>query len=291
MQNALLARCYGRRWTSSRRVFAFQLGAAVKPSAIGSDKAEGLIKLARNLTENGYAYLVVDSERVSEDPSVEDVSAVLEACRVEGLCTPVFTVPVRRGDFRARFQAILKTMSNEGYGGLCLVAGNPAYLSGDELRIRAGPLILNAASHFREKAKNLPLFVGSENMVKTSRMAAQLYKATPLALLGPNLHKELALLSDGDGNFGVYTPFYVGEGCREAWEKLAAYIRRRNTGLGLEEAFRAYGLYGDFAYILERLRYLGHISVRWVVGYPLVPSEEQLALFAKVFGLSQGVRL
>ncbi len=269
-------------------MFAFQLGAAVKPSTLGSDKAEALVKLAKTLTKQGYTYLLVDSEREGNDPSCEDISAVVQLCKAEGLCTPVFTLPVRRRDFRNRFQAVFKSLADEGFGGLCLVAGNPAYLSRDELRVKAGPLILEAASRFREKAKDLTLFVGSENMLKISRVAARLYKAIPLALLGPKLEEEREILSASNGNLGVYVPYYVGEGCRDAWERLSAYVKRRNTNLRLEEAVHAYGLYGDLKYITGRIKYLEKISVGQVFGYPLVPSEQQLALFASVFEHSLG---
>ncbi len=269
-------------------MFAFQLGAAVKPSTLGSDKAEALVKLAESLSKLGYTYLVVDSEGEDDDPLCEDVSAVVEVCKKEGFCTPVFTLPVRRRDFRERFHAVLKSLADEGFGGLCLVAGNPAYLSEDELRVKARPLIMEAASRFREKAKDLTLFVGSENMLKTSRVAAQLYKAIPLMLLGPRLEEERAVVSAVNGGFGVYVPFYVGGGCRDAWERLAAYVRRRNTDLSLEKAVHAYGLYGDLTYISSRIKYLERISVGQVIGYPLVPSEQQLALFASVFELSLG---
>ncbi len=264
-------------------MFAFQLGAAVKPSTLGLGKAEALVKLAKTLSKQGYTYLLVDSEREGNDPSREDISEVVRFCKAEGLCTPVFTLPVRRRDFRDRFQAVLKSLAEEGFGGLCLVAGNPAYLSEDELRVKAGPMILEAASRFREKAKDLTLFVGSENMLKISHVAARLYKAIPLALLGPKLEEEKEMLSASNGGFGIYVPYYVGEGCRDAWERLAAYVKRRNTNLSVEKAVHAYGLYGDLTYITERIKYLEKISVGQVFGYPLVPSEQQLALFASVF--------
>lgn len=63
-------------------MFAFQLGAAVKPSTLGSDKAEALVKLAESLSKLGYTYLLVDSEGEDDDPSCEDVSAVVEVCKL-----------------------------------------------------------------------------------------------------------------------------------------------------------------------------------------------------------------
>ncbi|MEM4287314.1 MAG: hypothetical protein QXV97_00715 [Candidatus Caldarchaeum sp.] len=273
--------CGGGRWTSSRKVVVFQLGAAVKPSLLNENRRDKLLRLIQLLNGLQYSYLVVDSERSADDLSISDYSMLAEVCGQRSTCTPILTIPVRRSDFHERFSEFLEVVSQHGVGGVCFVAGNPAYLDEHELRVRPGRLILDASAAFRGVAPHLPLMVGSEKIVKTALKASQLYHAWPLILLNPGLHEELKLY---DGlTAGVYAPFHISETLeRDVSDRLQAYISRRKTSLGFWEAVEAFSLAGGLWKIRQRVSRISEIGVDVLVGYPLDLSGEQLRRFAKV---------
>ncbi|MEM4415891.1 MAG: hypothetical protein QXH32_08020, partial [Candidatus Caldarchaeum sp.] len=119
---------------------AFQLGAAFKPSLLGENKLETLIFYAKVLTRLGYRYLVVDSERAVDDLSLKGFEQLVSVCKLLGFPEPVITVPVRRADCWERLDTVVDVVSQEGFGGVCLVAGNSAYLTPEEKSQKAGSL-------------------------------------------------------------------------------------------------------------------------------------------------------
>ncbi|MEM2237213.1 MAG: hypothetical protein QXR26_00685 [Candidatus Caldarchaeum sp.] len=273
----------GRRWTFSRRVDVFQLGAAVKPSILNERKLEKLFHLLKTLDNLGYSYLVLDSEKSVDDLSISDYDMILRWCRELFHCMPILTIPVRRGDFADRFKEFLEVVSQHGVGGVCLVAGNPAYLNEDGLRVKPGKPILEASADFRAVAGELPLMVGSENLVKTAAKASKLYRATPLVLMNPNLYQELKLYQ-GDGvQKGVYAPFHIAETMDgEVKEKLQAYVSRRRVSMGFWDAVEAFSMTGGLHKIRQKVSRMSESGVDVLVGYPLDLCREQLSRFAKV---------
>ncbi|MCS6769702.1 MAG: hypothetical protein NZ570_04625 [Candidatus Caldarchaeum sp.] len=256
----------------------FQLGIAVKPSTLDGDEIGTLTKLAATMTEHGYYFLVIDSETAKQDISVNAYERLLE-CSDRSLCTPVLTIPVRRGDFYERFEDFLEVVSGAGRGGVCLVAGNPAYLDEEERKNHAASMIIKAAEAVRRRAGNCILMVGTERMTKTAVKASYLYGASPLILLSPTTFDEIKKY---DTCRGVYTPFYLGASMpAEVLQRLQGYVARRASGLRFEEAVDHFCLKGGLEEVSNRLAVIQTKGADLLVGYPLNLNTNQIELLAK----------
>ncbi|MEM0384419.1 MAG: hypothetical protein QXI02_02785 [Candidatus Caldarchaeum sp.] len=266
----------GWRWTSSRRVDVFHLGLAVKPSNLRGDKFQALEALSKLLKKHGYSALVIDSETADQDIKLSDYARLVHRCVEYSLCTPVLTIPVRRHDFHCRLEEFMSVLDSTDGCGVCLVAGNRAYLDEDERRIAAGPLVLKACEMVRRIRRCL-LMVGTERMEKTASKAACMYGASPFILLNPALSEELGRY---DTAVGVYAPFYIGnEIAEEALDRMKAYVTRRAASTSLEEAVNHFCLMGGLDEVSQRVS-LACNGVNLLVGYPLALEERQIALFA-----------
>ncbi|MEM4328446.1 MAG: hypothetical protein QXX19_00920 [Candidatus Caldarchaeum sp.] len=256
----------------------FHLGLAVKPSNLRGDKLQALESVSKLLKKHGYSVLVIDSETADQDPKVSDYAKLVNRCVEYSLCIPVLTIPVRRHDFHSRMEEFISVVDETDCCGVCLVAGNRAYLDEDEIRTAAGPLVLKACETIRRRRRCL-LMVGTERMEKTAYKAAYLYGASPLILLNPTLFEDLRRYDTG---VGVYAPFYIGHDINDdALDRMRAYVARRSASTFFEEAVNHFCLKGGLDEVSQRIS-MALDGVNLLVGYPLAFEERQISLFASL---------
>jgi hypothetical protein len=267
-------------------VAIFHSGIAVKPSHLGAgprEKLNFLLELSGRLSREGLSTLVIDSEREKDDITTSTFSELVEKTVYLNV-TPVFTIPVRRADFKDRLNEAVGIVGCVG-GGVCLVAGNPAYLDEDERRVKAGRLILEAAEMLRARAPKSPLLVGTEKMVNPALEAARRFGAIPFTLYGVADGFELSHLVRISGiPVAVYTPYFIGSSLTgEVLDVLRGYVSRRGysidrMAIGLERLTLAGGA-DEIRKKIKRLRMSG---VGMLIGYPARLSPEQISALAKV---------
>ncbi|MEM0349232.1 MAG: hypothetical protein QXE96_04035 [Candidatus Caldarchaeum sp.] len=267
---------------------AFQLGAAFKPSLLGDNKLDTAIFYAKVLARLGYRYLVLDSERAVDDLSLRDFEELVSVCKLLGFPEPVITIPVRRGDCWERLGAVVDVVSRDGFGGVCLVAGNSAYLTREEASQKPGKLLLEAAEVFRRKCRFNLLMVGTERVEKTAAKIAANHRAIPVMLMTPNIVEETRLYSHNGLRRAVYVPYYFGEELpRDVAEKVHAYVSRRVGDKNVDETWRQFVYTGPLNEFTQLLRDLSANNIDVFIGYPLDKRVKQLTALSKaVTGLS-----
>jgi len=93
------------------------------------------------------------------------------------------TVPVRRSDYEERIREFVESLAGSSRAGLCIVAGNPHYLSEEEAARRAGPLLMEAAALSRARLGDLPIMVGTENVESAALKCCMRHRCMPFFLL------------------------------------------------------------------------------------------------------------
>ncbi len=269
----------------------FHKGIAVKPSLLGltsQERRTGLFRLYSAALLSGIDLFVIDSERMSDDFSVSIIAELFElADEVEGPVV-VPTVPVRRSDFDGRMRELLECLSGVERGGLCLVAGNPHYLSVEEAGRRAGLLLMEAVGYARSRLGDGLIMVGTENVESVALRCCLRYRCLPFFLLDEGVvEMALSFRSVLDVPVAVYVPFFIGDGLtREAYDALLAYASRRRrmsrlvaSNCSVDEALSRFMLVGDGSVVGERLRELWIGGFDVVVGFPACRAERQVYLF------------
>ncbi|MEM3031433.1 MAG: hypothetical protein QW756_00850 [Nitrososphaerota archaeon] len=228
----------------------------------------------------GLGLLVVDSERGEDDLEPESFSHLLRAAEGSGV-TPVITVPVRRRDFWNRLAKVCGVVRRWG-GGICLVAGNPEYLDGDEVSVRAGGSIVRAAVCVREDGLDCMMLVGTENLVGPAVEAARKARAIPFTLLSERVTAEITRLKSMTGGpVAVYAPFYVGDDTDGALRVLQGYVRRRGYSMArVVEGVEKLAMVGELVRVSSRVGDLRRCGATYVVGFPAQLDFTQITAFA-----------
>lgn len=264
----------------------FQGGIALKPSSLGSsqwEKLENLQQILYDLDRSGLSHLIIDSERAEDDIPPKAFSKLLETVD-DGGVRPVLTLPVRRCDFGVRLESVLELISSFDGCGICLVAGNPAYLNPDERGRRAGRPLVEAAVRIRERSESVLLLVGTEHLEGPAIIAARKAGAIPFTLLNPDIYDELSRLKHLTGlQPAVYTPFYIGQDLGgNVWRVLAGYVGRRGYSHDrLAEGLDKLTLVGELDRICGRIKSLIDGGAGLVVGFPALPDKRQIKLFTR----------
>ncbi|MDJ0270615.1 MAG: hypothetical protein NXY59_08750 [Aigarchaeota archaeon] len=273
---------------------AFHKGKATKPSSLKSP--QDILSVHRLLAPYGFSIHVIDSEKMGDDIPLHVFDSLLRYDEENGGgLISVLTLPVRRCDFEERFQGVLEILRSHESGGLCLVAGNPAYLSEDEARRLAGRLLIDAVKRAKEVLGDRLIMVGSENMVAPAIEAARRFRAIPFALLNGADDYEIRLLSkEAAIPVAVYAPFYIGKTLGgDAETRLTAYALRRRklrsdaapsanpAGMTSIELVEQVALVGDKQRVRTRVMRLADSGAGVVVGFPASSDEEQLRLFSE----------
>ena len=275
----------------------FHRGRATKPSLLAPRAEERLAPLLYRqdaARETGCSLHVIDSERASDDISLSDYARLLEYAEELGDGpVAVLTLPVRRSDFEERFREALEILSGHGRGGLCLVAGNPAYLSEDEASRPPGRMLLESAARARERMGDGLLMMGTENVRRYAAEAARKWRLTPFILLDRLVEEEVRWFSRlSPAPIAIYAPLMLGERADPAAEeKLLAYALRRKR---IQELLRNgearpdprglishVALLGSLDGAARRLRQLREAGASMIVGLPLGDERVQLEMLRR----------
>ncbi len=259
----------------------------MKASVLGSTEQEKLRRILHLYgvsAELGLDHFVLDSERSSDDLSVRSLAdLVRRADEVDGPRV-VITLPVRRSDFSERLRDVMRLLSRSDRASICLVAGNPAYLTEEERRRSAGELLASATELVvRELGPDAEVFVGTEKVEKTVEALCQRLDVIPFFLLDRR-SPELLLRFRSNGNrLAVYVPFAVGQRRDDVMPLLFPYVERRMRALKLSgspsdhvDRFCVIGTPHD---VSRRLRTVA-AQYDIMIGYPAVPDSEQLRFWS-----------
>ncbi|GBC71421.1 hypothetical protein HRbin02_01202 [Candidatus Calditenuaceae archaeon HR02] len=264
---------------------------ALKPSMLGLSrkaKRRELIRIVESASSIGFDVIVLDSERAVDDLQPVDVEAVAKFSEEIGGPAIVPTVPVRRGDFNSLLPGYLEILSRRDSMGLCIVAGNPAYLSADEASVRPGRLLWSACMAAEKVLNGRLMLLGTENVEKVSRQICGSISCIPFLLLDEGVEEVRRFADSPKRGVAVYAPFYIGDGVvGEAERVLVSYARRRKRlvealgggSLGLREALRV-SIVGSVGEAAERVACLVSSGVRLLIGFPAKLSTTQLERLA-----------
>jgi hypothetical protein len=196
----------------------------------------------------------------------------------------VITLPVRRSDFPDRLKDVMRLLSRSERASLCLVAGNPAYLTEEERKLSAGGLLASAVKRvIGELGPETEIFVGTERVEKVvARLCAE-HNVVPFLLLDDHSPELLARLRPNSNRLAVYVPFAVGPRREEAIPALLPYVERRMRALRLSgrptDHLDRFCVVGNQHEISSRLT---HLSRQYdvVIGYPANPDPEQIKFWS-----------
>lgn len=234
---------------------------------------------------------MVDSERSVDDLRPSQIDAVLELSDSLGGPLVVPTVPVRRCDADALLEEYLRLLQRRENLGLCVVAGNPAYLSSEDASKRPGRLLWRACRLAADSLGGRLLLLGTESVESVSARICSSLAATPFLLLDLSAGEEVEAFSKASGRpVAVYAPFYIGDGLPEpALGTVVSYASRRKRLLassgdgrvGPGEALRV-SLVGGVEEVLGRVAELAARGAGLLVGFPALLSREQVESFARL---------
>ncbi len=236
------------------------------------------------MAELGLDLFVLDSERASDDLSVQSLGELVR--RADEVAGPrvVVTLPVRRTDFPGRLAEVMRLLSRTDRPSLCLVAGNPAYLTEEERRRPASGSLASAVEHvFEELGPDAEVFVGTERVERAVEELCRRLSVIPFLLLDDHRLELLERLRPNGNRLAVYVPFAVGPKREAAMSSLLPYVERRMRALRLpgepSEHVDRFCVVGTPDDVSTRLR---TIAARYdvVVGYPAVPDLEQLRFWS-----------
>jgi len=227
---------------------------------------------------------VLDSERIHDDLSVPSLGELVRrAEEVEGPRV-VITLPVRRSDFPERLKGVMRLLSRSERASLCLVAGNPAYLTEEERKMPAGGLLASAVKWvIGELGPETEVFVGTERVERVVAKLCAEHNVMPFLLLDDHSPELLALLRPNSNRLAVYVPFAVGTKRDDAIPSLLPYVERRMRALRLSgrptDHLDRFCVVGNQHEITSRLT---HLSRQYdvVIGYPANPDPEQIKFWS-----------
>jgi hypothetical protein len=178
----------------------------------------------------------------------------------------------------------MRLLSRSERASLCLVAGNPAYLTEEERKLSAGGLLASAVKRvIGELGPETEIFVGTERVEKVvARLCAE-HNVVPFLLLDDHSPELLARLRPNSNRLAVYVPFAVGPRREEAIPALLPYVERRMRALRLSgrptDHLDRFCVVGNQHEISSRLT---HLSRQYdvVIGYPANPDPEQIKFWS-----------
>lgn len=196
----------------------------------------------------------------------------------------VITLPVRRSDFPERLKGVMRLLSRSERASLCLVAGNPAYLTEEERKRPAGGLLASAVKRvIGELGPETEVFVGTERVENVvARLCAE-HNVVPFLLLDDHSPELLARLRPNSNRLAVYVPFAVGPRREDAIPSLISYVERRMRALRLSgrptDHLDRFCVVGNQHDVSSRIR---HLSRQYdvVIGYPANPNPEQIKFWS-----------
>ncbi|MCL7387876.1 MAG: hypothetical protein LZ159_04110 [Thaumarchaeota archaeon] len=233
----------------------FRLAKATKPSQLSSS-AEGTLALLYEmnslLSSIGIREHFIDAEWASTDPRFSDLSILLEEQKD---VTLVVTISVRRSDADMRVKEFIEMAQSYSNLQPCLVPGNPAYLSQQELCKNSIKLIEEYARRIR-RTYDGTMYLGCEKIEKASARIARLLNMRLFHVYRRSKLEYFLSLAD-EGFTAIYTPVILDSPNAAAKSYVARRLGANNPDGGfMGQSINEYvlSLTGDGTDILEYLR-------------------------------------
>jgi len=209
-------------------------GKATKRTRFGKITASivrGTIRSAKSCMAARLRYHVIDSEWKMNYLLDDEIYDLLQIS--DQKITTILTYSTRHSYCERNIRQALAGASAHDNFGLCLVAGNSAYLDVDEQR---RPLIrtIHEAVKFAEKnCAGREVWIGTEGILRLAADLALQYRLRPFLLLDRALESNIHLLGDRgvDDVIAVYVPYYISSNPRRVLHdvlyRLSGYMLRR----------------------------------------------------------------
>jgi len=209
-------------------------GKAIKRTRLGKTTlsiARGTLRSAQSCIAAGLKYHVVDAEWKMNYLLDDEVADLLQVS--EPKITTILTYSTRHSYCERNIRQALAGASEFARFGLCLVAGNAAYLDIDEQRRPLVRTIREAVKFVKRNGENREVWIGTEGVLRLATELAAEYGLTPFLLFDRGLEWNVHFLRDHGvkSDLAVYVPFYVslnpGRVLRDVLYRLSGYMLRR----------------------------------------------------------------
>lgn len=209
-------------------------GKATKRSRLGkitASIARGTVRAAQSCIASGMKYHVVDAEWKMNYLHDDEVAELLRIS--DASITTILTYSTRHSYCERNIrQARIGAAGFERFG-LCLVAGNAAYLDADERRRPLARTIREAVKTVKRDCEDREVWIGTEGVLRLASELAIEHNLTPFLLFDKNLESNIQYLRDCGftGDFAIYVPFYISANRRRVLHdvlyRLSGYMLRR----------------------------------------------------------------
>ena len=209
-------------------------GKATKRARLGNitaSIARGTLRSAQFCITSGLKYHIIDAEWKMNYLHDDEVTDLLQVS--DPSVTTILTYSTRHSYCeRNTRQARMGASGFEKFG-LCLVAGNAAYLDTDERRRPLARTIREAVKTAKKNCEDREVWIGTEGVLRLATELAAEYELTPFLLLDKSLESNIQSLRDRGftGDFAIYVPFYISANRRRVLHdvlyRLSGYMLRR----------------------------------------------------------------
>ena len=209
-------------------------GKATKRTRLGKITASltrGTLRSAQFCVASGLRYHVIDAEWKMNYLLDDEVTSLLQASQSK--TTTILTYSTRHSYCERNIRQALAGASNFEKFGLCLVAGNAAYLDADEQRRPLTRTIREAMKLVERECRNREVWIGTEGVLRLSTELAVEHGLTPFSLLDRSLEANIHYLKDHGikDDLAVYVPYYISANprrlLRDVLYRLSGYMLRR----------------------------------------------------------------
>jgi len=208
-------------------------GKATKRTRLGKITASltrGTLRSAQSCITGGLDYHVIDSEWKMNYLLDDEVGALLRVS--DPKITTILTYSTRHSYCERNIRQALDGASDSEKFGLCLVAGNTAYLDIDEQRRPLARTIREAVKFARRNGEDRQIWIGTEGVLRLATELTLEYGLTPFLLFDRSLEPNIHFLKDhGMEHFAVYVPYYAAVNTRKVLHdvlfRLSGYMLRR----------------------------------------------------------------
>jgi len=193
--------------------------------------ARGTVRSAEFCISSGLKYHVVDAEWKINYLHDDEVTDLLEVS--DPSVTTILTYSTRHSYCERNIRQARMGASGFQKFGLCLVAGNAAYLDADERRRPLAKTVREAVKTVKREREDREVWIGTEGVLRLATELAIEYELTPFLLFDRSLESNIQSLRDRGfaGDFAVYVPFYVSANRRRVLHdvlyRLSGYMLRR----------------------------------------------------------------
>jgi hypothetical protein len=209
-------------------------GKATKRARLGkitASIARGTLRSAQFCITSGLKYHVIDAEWKMNYLHDDEVTDLLQVS--DPSVTTILTYSTRHSYCERNIRQARMGASGFEKFGLCLVAGNAAYLDTDERRRPLARTIREAVKTVKKNCEDREVWIGTEGVLRLATELAAEYELTPFLLLDKSLESNIQSLRDRGftGDFAIYVPFYISANRRRVLHdvlyRLSGYMLRR----------------------------------------------------------------